>query len=202
MLHFYKVRGVDFPRVEVLVVAVGTELEEKFFDTSHPVGTGVLFFTDIAGQFLAGSDLEPLGVFSRGEVDQSPVLEKAVDPHDQTYIPCQDTATMCCRKGFFYVLEPHPHHWIPVVLVQLRVPVFKAEGEGLALRLEEFGEGFLLDGVDFVRTEPVREGREGEVRGRLYNGARDGESVLFEAETRSLRVEVGWVSKQYVGTWS
>ena len=134
---------------------------------------------------------EALGVLPGGEVDDAPILQEAVDPDYQADIPHQQPAAVGSRKVLFHILEPHPHHRVAVVLVQLGVPGCEREGQGLPLGLEELGEGLLLDRVDDIEGKPEGEGRKGEVRGRLNYRAGD-QPVLLHPHSR-LRGQVGWV---------
>lgn len=109
-------------------------------------------------------------------VNQSPLLQEAMDAHDGTDIASQIPSTRSDSKVLGGAQAIRVDHKVTVILVYSR---------GLAAipRVEELGERFLFYGVDFGHVEPGRVGGDDDVvglRGEVL--AR----LLLEAQTRGL----------------
>lgn len=88
-------------------------------------------------------------------VDQAPLLQEGMHPHDRSYISRQVSSTRRHGQIFGRVQPIGVDHEIPIILVDLR-------RLASVLSAEEFGQGFTFEGVHGGEVEPCRVGRDNE----------------------------------------
>lgn len=103
------------------------------------------------------------------KVDDSPVLQKGVDPDDRADIPWEVSPAHRWRQIFFGILAPHGNHKVSIKFVQ--GGCFPEEFIFVVLLQKELGECFLLYGVDLVDVKPPGERWHGDVEGWLDEGS-------------------------------